>query len=136
MSAYDCYVAFLTASQSNGGVSMKLRISINSLAALIGVWFIIAPWVVNFSDDTGALWTSVIIGAVQVISSLLGFVGSGWNALQNWISLLTGVWFIIFPFIYTVDNGGLWASVVLGAVTVIINLWILSFKEARLLKTR
>jgi hypothetical protein len=128
MSAYDCYVAFFTASQSNGGVSMKLRISINSLAALIGVWFIIAPWVVNFSDDKGALWTSVIIGAVQVISSLLGFVGSGWTAWQNWISLLAGVWFIIFPFIYTVNNGEIWASVVLGAVTVIISLWILSLK--------
>jgi hypothetical protein len=108
---------------------MKVRISINSLAALIGVWFIIAPWVVNFSDDSGALWTSVIIGAVQVISSLLGFSGSGWTAWQNWISLLAGVWFIIFPFVYTLKTGEIWASVVLGAVTVIISLWSLSLKE-------
>jgi hypothetical protein len=108
---------------------MKARISINSLAALIGVWFIIAPWVVNFSDDTGALWTSVIIGALQVISSLLGFSGSGWTAWQNWISLLTGVWFIIFPFVYALKIGEIWASVVLGAVTVIVSLWSLSLKE-------
>jgi hypothetical protein len=108
---------------------MKLRISINSLAALIGVWFIVAPWVVNFSDDKGALWTSVIIGAVQVISSLLGFTGSGWTAWQNWISLLAGAWFIIFPFIYSLDTGETWASVVLGAVTVLLNLWSLAAKK-------
>jgi hypothetical protein len=108
---------------------MKLRISINSLAALIGVWFFIAPWVVNFSDNKDALWTSVIIGAIQLISSLLGFSGSGWTTWQNWISLLAGVWFIIFPFVYTLKTEEIWASVVLGAVTVIISLWSLSLKE-------
>jgi sulfite exporter TauE/SafE len=108
---------------------MKVRISINSLAALIGVWFIIAPWVVNFSDDKSALWTSVIIGALQLITSLLGFSGSGWSSWQNWISLLSGVWFIIFPFVYTLKTEEIWASVVLGAVTVIIGLWSLSLKE-------
>jgi hypothetical protein len=130
MSAYDCNVAYFMATQSNGGVSMKLRISINSLAALIGVWFIVAPWVVDFSDDKNALWTSVIIGAVQVISSLIGFAGSGWTAWQNWISLLAGVWFIIFPFIYdSLDTGETWTSVILGAVTVLLNLWALATKD-------
>jgi hypothetical protein len=108
---------------------MKVRSSINSLAALIGVWFIIAPWVVNFSDDKGALWTSVIIGAIQLISSLLGFSGSGWTTWQNWVSLLAGVWFIIFPFVYSLNTGEIWASAVLGAVTVVISIWSLSLKE-------
>lgn len=117
------------ASQSNGGVGVKLRISINSLAALIGVWFIIAPWAFDFSDDKTALWTSVIIGAVQVIASLIGYVGSGWAAWQNWISLLAGVWFIIFPYIYSLETGETWTSVVLGAVTVLLNLCALATKD-------
>jgi hypothetical protein len=117
------------ASQSNGGVSVKLRISINSLAALVGVWFIVAPWVVDFSDDKNALWTSVIIGAIQVISSLIGFVGSGWTAWQNWISLLAGVWFILFPYVYTLETAETWTSVILGAVTVLLNLWALAAKD-------
>jgi hypothetical protein len=129
MSAYDCYVAYYMASQSNGGVGMKLRISINSLAALIGVWFIIAPWAFDFSADKTALWTSVIIGAVQVIASLIGFAGSGWTAWQNWISVLAGVWFIIFPYIYELETGETWTSVILGAVTVLLNLWALAAKD-------
>jgi hypothetical protein len=129
MSAYDCNVAYFMASQSNGGVGVKLRISINSLAALIGVWFIIAPWAFDFSDDKTALWTSVIIGAVQVISSLIGFLGSGWTAWQNWISLLAGVWFIVLPYVYSLETGETWTSVILGALTVLLNIWALAKKD-------
>jgi hypothetical protein len=105
---------------------VKIR---NSLNALIGLWFIIAPWVVGFSDNSGAVWTSVIIGAIQLIASLLAFEKSGWYVWQNWTSLLAGVWFIIFPFAYTLGTGEIWASVVLGAVTVIFNLMNLGTKE-------
>ncbi|WP_242067963.1 SPW repeat protein [Priestia endophytica] len=46
---------------------MKTRGSLNTL---IGVWFIIAPWVIGFSDQSGALWSSIIFGIIQIIVSL------------------------------------------------------------------
>lgn len=39
------------------------------LTALIGVWVLISPWVYNFSSNTGALWNSIIFGAIIIILS-------------------------------------------------------------------
>ena len=99
---------------------MKARSVLN---ALIGIWFIIAPWVVGFSDQSGALWSSVILGAVQTIFALWGFEKSGWNSFQNWFTVITGAWFVIFPFIFSFTNEALWSSVILGLITVIFSLW-------------
>ncbi|WP_426450735.1 SPW repeat protein [Paenibacillus sp. S-38] len=68
----------------------------SSLVALIGLWFIMAPWIMGFAGSSGALWSSVIGGGVLLLSSLLGFGKPGWNSLFNWISLLSGVWLMIF----------------------------------------
>ena len=99
---------------------MKAR---SILIALIGVWFIIAPWVFGFSDQTGALWLSVVFGIIQIIAAWWGHDKAGWNSCQNWVSVITGVWFVIFPFIYSLTNGEVWSSVILGLVTVLFSLW-------------
>jgi hypothetical protein len=93
-----------------------------SLNALIGVWFIIAPWVIGFSDQSGALWSSIIFGIIQIIASLWGADKPGWNSWQIWVSVITGVWFVIFPFIYSLTIGEVWLSVILGLITIIFSL--------------
>ncbi|MED3729440.1 SPW repeat protein [Priestia filamentosa] len=99
---------------------MKTRGYLN---ALIGVWFIIAPWVMGFSDQSGALWSSIIFGIIQIIVSLWGSDKPGWNSWQNWVSVITGVWFVIFPFIYSLTDGEVWSSVILGLITIVFSLW-------------
>jgi hypothetical protein len=91
----------------------------NTLTTLIGIWFIIAPYILHFSDHSGALTTSIVIGAIMALSSLLSFKTAGWNL----ISLLAGVWFIVFPHLYALDSVEKWISVVLGALVVVLNLW-------------
>ncbi|AKO93224.1 SPW repeat protein [Priestia filamentosa] len=104
---------------------MKTRGILN---ALIGVWFIIAPWVIGFSDQSGALWSSIIFGIIQVIVSLWGADKPGWNSWQNWISVITGVWFVAFPFIYSLTDGAVLSSVILGLITIVFSLWNLGSK--------
>ncbi|GGJ06362.1 hypothetical protein GCM10010885_14400 [Alicyclobacillus cellulosilyticus] len=108
----------------------------NGLSALIGVWFILAPWILGFSDRTAAVWTSVIIGAVQAIASIWIAVqreaAHGWKTWQNWVSCLTGVWFILQPFVLSLSGlaGETWTSVILGIVTAALNLWEMSAEES------
>jgi hypothetical protein len=99
---------------------MKTRGTLN---ALIGVWFTSAPWVIGFADQSGALSLSTFFGIIQIIVSVWGSDKPGWNSWQNWISVITGVWFVIFPFIYSLTNGELWSSVTLGLITIIFSLW-------------
>ena len=99
---------------------MKTRGMLN---ALIGAWFTSAPWVIGFADQSGALSLSTFFGIIQIIVSLWGLDKHGWSAWQNWISAITGVWFVIFPFIYSLTNGEVWSSVILGLITIIFSLW-------------
>lgn len=108
---------------------MKWR---NGLAAIIGIWFIISPWIFDYSDQEGALWTSIIVGAVLLIVSGWAVClkdSSGWAVWQTWISLLAGVWFVIHPFVFSLESEALWTTVVLGAVTIILNLWTMATSE-------
>jgi len=41
------------------------------LNVLAGVWLILAPFVLGFSNSASALWNSVIVGAVVIIFSLI-----------------------------------------------------------------
>ncbi|MFE1249410.1 SPW repeat protein [Streptomyces sp. NPDC058735] len=40
----------------------------------VGVWLIIAPWIVGDSPDAGVIWNNIVIGALAVI---LGLVCAG-----------------------------------------------------------
>nr|WP_308201770.1 SPW repeat protein [Priestia megaterium] len=88
----------------------------------MGVWFILAPLAVGFSNQLDAVWSSIIFGGIQVIVSLWGYDKPGWNSWKNWVSVITGVWFVIFPFLYSLTNGEIWSSVTLGIVTIIFSL--------------
>jgi SPW repeat len=35
----------------------------------IGLWAIIAPWLIGFSANTGALWSHVIVGAAVAVAA-------------------------------------------------------------------
>ncbi|GMA63396.1 SPW repeat protein [Alicyclobacillus fastidiosus] len=44
------------------------------LTGLIGIWVLISPWVYRFSSNTGALWNSIIFGAVTIILAIWALV--------------------------------------------------------------
>ncbi|MDO6847803.1 hypothetical protein Q4S57_07535 [Priestia megaterium] len=39
---------------------------------------------------------------------------------------MTGLWFVLFPFIYSLTDGALWSSIILGLMTVLLSLWSLN----------
>ncbi|MCZ8512255.1 hypothetical protein O9H85_07405 [Paenibacillus filicis] len=93
----------------------------NLLAALIGVLFMSGPWWMHFDRLESAVMSSLIAGFIQLASSLLALGKTGWNAWPNWLSLLCGVWFIMFPMSYML---GTWETVfylTFGVVTVLLN---------------
>ncbi len=110
---------------------MKWR---NWLNALFGVWFVISPWALGFSSHQGALWTTLIIGIIQVIVAAWAASvenSSGWKVWQTWVSLLTGIWFIIAPFTLSLSSmhSEVWTSVILGIVTAVLSLWTMGRQE-------
>lgn len=39
---------------------------------LMGIWSVITPYALNFTENTGAFWSSLLVGAALVLVSLIG----------------------------------------------------------------
>ncbi|MEK1828418.1 hypothetical protein AAAC51_03370 [Priestia megaterium] len=42
--------------------------------------------------------------------------------------LISGLWFVLFPFIYSLTDEVLWSSIILGLMTGLFSLWSLNSK--------
>lgn len=100
----------------------------NWVVALIGVWFVIAPFVLGFQAAQAQMVTSIIGGLILL---LLG----GWAALNEearrklWIQYvngLVGIWFVIAPWVLRFADrpGEMWTSLLGGLVTVVLCAWL------------
>lgn len=101
----------------------------NVANAVLGIWFIIAPFVQQFSDRPGAMWASIIGGAVLLVLA-------GWAVIDEkagratWIQYvngLVGIWFIIFTYVYaeTATIGHVrWTTIVGGLIAVVLCAWL------------
>lgn len=101
----------------------------NVVNALLGIWFIIAPFSSSFTANTGETWTSIIGGAILLI--LAGSAAASPGARrQVWIQYvdgLVGIWFIIAPWIlsFAGEPAELWTSLIPGIVALILSGWLI-----------
>ncbi len=107
----------------------------NVVNALLGIWFIIAPFVLGVSSSVGEVWTSVIGGIILLV--LAGSaVSSDTARRQAWIQYvngLVGVWFILAPWILSMaTNAGVtWTSVIGGLIALVLSVWLLTGAMSR-----
>jgi hypothetical protein len=73
--------------------------------ALLGVWLIIAPWVLGYSDVMSAMWTSVSVGATIMLVALLRITNPDQSVPLGWVNVLLGAWLIAAPFVIPYESG-------------------------------
>jgi len=44
---------------------------------LAGIWLIIAPFVLGYSDTTSALWNDIVLGIVVAVVGIFGYSQKG-----------------------------------------------------------
>jgi uncharacterized integral membrane protein len=100
----------------------------NVVNALIGIWFIIAPFSLAFTSNAAEMWTSIIGGVILLV--LAGAAALNEKARrQVWIQYvdgLVGVWFIIAPWVlsFTARAGELWTSLIGGVIVLVLSAWL------------
>jgi hypothetical protein len=101
----------------------------NVVNALIGIWFIIAPFTLSFTGRTAEMVTSIIGGLILLV--LAGSAAFTERARrQAWIQYVTGlvgIWFLVAPWVlsFTGRSGEYWTSLILGIVALILSVWVL-----------
>lgn len=91
---------------------------------ILGLWLVVAPFVLLYRGISAALWDNVIVGIVIAILA-------GWRALgkesarmtvASWLVALLGLWTIAAPFVlhYAGNASAMWNGVIVGIVVAVL----------------
>lgn len=91
------------------------------LTGFLGLVAIVAPYLFNYSFDVVALWTSLIVGGVLVVSSVFEGLAADRERWEYWVIGLTGLAAVFAPFVlgFAALTPALWTLVIIGVVTVL-----------------
>lgn len=91
------------------------------LTGFLGLVAIVAPYLFSYSQDVVALWTSLVIGGVLVIASVLEGVAADRERWEYWVVGLAGLAAIFAPFVlgFSALTTALWTLIIVGVVTIL-----------------
>lgn len=108
----------------------SLAAGASGLAALVGLWVLVSPFVLSgpFASGT-AMWSTVVAGVLIAVLAAYGAyairtsVDDSTAEWSGWIAALAGVWILLSPFVLTGSIGSgapMWSSVVGGVVALVL----------------
>ncbi len=98
---------------------------------ILGLLFAIAPFILGYSNNTAALWASLLIGGATIVVSWIEGARRDRERWEYWTAIVLGVVAVIAPFLfgYNRSPSALWSSVVAGILIAV-------FAGSRLFTTR
>lgn len=72
------------------------------LNGILGLWLAASPWLLDYQDQTVAMWSAVIAG-LALCAAALGavFVPRAW---EEWTEAALGVWMIVSPWVLSFSD--------------------------------
>jgi hypothetical protein len=88
---------------------------LSGLNVLAGIWLILSPWIVNYTNADSA-WNPIVFGAIVAVLALVRAGGAFKAQALSLINMLIGVWLFISAF-WLADSGqASWNVGILGVV--------------------
>lgn len=53
-----------------GANQIRFRVVLERVVLLVGIWTLVAPWVLHFAAHDGATWAHVVLGSVAIATAL------------------------------------------------------------------
>ncbi len=101
--------------------------NMNWAMAVVGVWVVIAPFVLGYASTSAALWNDIIVGVAVVILAAASAMSKAEGGVRtmDWINAVLGLWLILAPFIlgYSAVTAALWSDIVAGVVILVLSVW-------------
>lgn len=90
---------------------------------IVGVWLILAPWALGFTQDSMAAWNAWILGAIVAVAAAAALLA--FHEWEEWVSALLGLWLIVSPWIlgFSPVAAATWNAVVAGVVIGGLAVW-------------
>ncbi len=83
---------------------------------VLGLWLVVSPWVLAFSQNGAAMWNAVIVGAIFVVLSLLAL--SDAKPWEEWSELVVALWLLVSPWVlgYSAVGAAMWNAVIVAVI--------------------
>jgi uncharacterized MAPEG superfamily protein len=93
------------------------------LTLLLGLVLVLAPWVFGYADNTTALWTSVILGAVMAVVSGYKARAKDMANWEYWVAGIAGLLALIAPFVldFGTERSAIWTDTMIGGITLVVS---------------
>lgn len=100
---------------------------------ILGVLLGIAPFVFGYRDNSAALWTSVIVGAIVLVASIYEAMDEQHAKWEYLVTGLAGIVAVIAPFVlgFSLITTAMWTAIVLGALMVVLGGYEVFYAEPR-----
>ncbi len=104
--------------------------------AAIGLWLLVSPWVLGYSENFAVTANAVLFGIVLASAELM-HLGRHEDA-EEWIDLIAGLWLVASPAVLGFGTlaPALINTVVVGLLTIMFAAWALSPMDEMIAKRR
>lgn len=94
----------------------------SGLNILLGIWLIIAPFLLGYAHIEAAQTNDVIVGVIVAVIAAIRTFGAFAQPGWSWVNVLLGVWLIIAPFVlgYSASTTPLWNDIILGVLIAVL----------------
>jgi hypothetical protein len=101
--------------------------------ALLGIWFVVAPFVLGFGSDRGAAAGGIVGGAILFLAALWALRSTVYQRMLSSLMGLIGIWFLVFPFIFKIHEVRhiTGTSVAGGLIALVLGIWLASASAPR-----
>lgn len=93
------------------------------IMGVLGILAIASPFILNFSSNQTAMWSSVILGIVLVISAVFEWIDEDKTSWEYYLAEFTGLAALAAPFMLGFGSlsSAVWTLVLIGIITVAIS---------------
>jgi CDP-diglyceride synthetase len=104
------------------------------IIGILGVALVLSPFIFGYSDNTNALWSSIILGGAIVLLALLEGVLHDDSNWEYWLAGIVGVLAVLAPFVmnFSAVSAALWVSIVLGVIVALLAVFEVLPEQAEL----
>lgn len=91
----------------------------------IGVWLILAPFILGYSGLPAPMWNAVVCGVLIVVLGGIRTSGILQNVGLSYTNSGIGAWLIAAPFVLGYSNlpAPMWNDIVVGVLVLVLGIW-------------
>lgn len=103
-------------------------VTASSLNMLLGLWLILAPWALDYSSQTNAVWNQVVVGIAVATLAMIRVLAADRAAGLSWTNFVLGGWLVVAPFLLTYNDSTstaaiYWNDIIVGLLVLSLAAW-------------